>query len=201
MKDCGVTCLEMIIKYYKGYLKKSTLLQMTKTTKEGTTLYHLNDTLKKIGFDSKGVKCNLDDITKENIILPCIANVIINNSYKHFIVIYEINFKKKYLIIADPQDKIKKISYKEFVKIFNKYLLIFYPLKKLEIENKISLKNFLYKIISPNKKNLIQILILSIFITIFSILTSFYTEYMISSLNFYSKTSYFFMFNEQKQHY
>ena len=110
MKDCGVTCLEMIIKYYKGYLKKSTLLQMTKTTKEGTTLYHLNETLKKIGFDSKGVKCNLNDITKENIILPCIANVIINNSYKHFIVIYEINFKKKYLIIADPQDKIKKIS-------------------------------------------------------------------------------------------
>ena len=186
MKDCGVTCLEMIIKYYKGYLKKSTLLQMTKTTKEGTTLYHLNETLKKIGFDSKGVKCNLNDITKENIILPCIANVIINNSYKHFIVIYEINFKKKYLIIADPQDKIKKISYKEFEKIFNKYLLIFYPLKKLEIENKISLKNFLYKIISPNKKNLIQILILSIFITIFSILTSFYTEYMINEINTYS---------------
>ena len=99
MKDCGVSCLEMIIKYYKGFVKKTTLLEMTKTNKDGTTLFHLNETLTKLGFNSKGVRCNLEDITKENIILPCIANVIINDSYKHFIVIYEINFKKKYLII------------------------------------------------------------------------------------------------------
>ena len=96
MKTCGVSCLEMIIKYYKGFVKQSTLLEMTKTNKDGTTAFHLNETLTKLGFNSKGVKCNLEDITKENIILPCIANVIINNSYKHFIVIYEINFKKKF---------------------------------------------------------------------------------------------------------
>ena len=134
IKDCGVTCLEMVIKYYGGFIKKSTLLELTKTNKEGTTLYHLNDTLLKLGFNSHGVKCNLDDITSDNIILPCIASVTINESYKHFIVIYEINFKKKYLIIADPANKINKINYEEFDKIFNKSLLIFYPVKKIPIE-------------------------------------------------------------------
>ena len=110
IKDCGVTCLEMVIKYYGGFIKKSTLLELTKTNKEGTTLYHLNDTLLKLGFNSHGVKCNLDDIASDNIILPCIASVTINEYYKHFIVIYEINFKKKYLIIADPANKIRKMG-------------------------------------------------------------------------------------------
>jgi len=177
----------MIIKYYKGFVKKTTLLEMTKTNKDGTTLFHLNETLTKLGFNSKGVRCNLEDITKENIILPCIANVIINNSYKHFIVIYEINFKKKYLIIADPSDKIKKITYEDFNKIFNNVLLIFYPIKNIPIENNISNYKFILKLLIPHKQTLINIFILSIFITIFSILTSFYTEYMINGVNSFSK--------------
>ena len=177
----------MIIKYYKGYIKKSTLLEMTKTNKDGTTAFHLNETLTKLGFNSKGVKCNLDDITKENIILPCIANVTINNSYKHFIVIYEINFKNKYLVIADPNDKIKKISYKEFSKIFNNVLLIFFPLKKIPVEKDISIIKFIVHILKTHLKILLNIFILSIFITILSILTSFYTEYMINGVTNFSK--------------
>ena len=160
---------------------------MTKTNKDGTTLFHLNETLTKLGFNSKGVKCNLEDITKENIILPCIANVIINNSYKHFIVIYKINFKNKYLVIADPGDKIKKITYEEFNKIFNNVLLIFYPIKNIPIENNISNYKFILKLLIPHKQTLINIFVLSIFITIFSVLTSFYTEYMIDGVNSFSK--------------
>ena len=177
----------MIIKYYKGFVKKTTLLEMTKTNKNGTTAFHLNETLIKLGFNSHGVKCNLEDITKDNIILPCIANVIINNSYKHFIVIYEINFKKKYLIIADPNDKIKKISFKEFESIFNKFLIIFFPQKPILIEKNISLTNFIFNLLKSHRKILINMFILSIFITLFSILTSFYTEYMINAVNSYSK--------------
>lgn len=187
MKDCGVSCLEMIIKYYGGYVKKSTLLDMTKTNKEGTTAYHLNETLVNLGFNSRGVKCNLEDITKENIILPCIANVIINDSYKHFIVIYEINFKKKYLIIADPNDKIKKITYEEFQKIFNHVLIIFYPIKKIPLEKNISISKFIYTLLKNYKKILINIFILSIFITIFGVLSSFYTQYMINGVSMFSK--------------
>lgn len=177
----------MIIKYYKGFVKRQTLLEMTKTNKEGTTLYHLNNTLIKLGFNSKGVKCNLENITKENIILPCIASVIINDSYKHFIVIYEINFKKKYLIIADPNNKSYKIKYDDFEKIFNNALLIFYPQKKIPIEKDLPLTKFLFCLLKSHKKILCNIIILSIFITLFSIITSFYTEYMLNSLNTFSK--------------
>lgn len=193
-KDCGVTCLQMIIQYYNGYVKKSDLLEMTKTSKEGTTAYHLKETLIKLGFEAKGISCKLEDINDSNIVLPCIANVIINNSYKHFIVIYEINFKKKYLIIGDPADKINKIKFDEFDKIFNNILLIFYPIKTLQIDKDINEIEFINNLILPHKKILLNIFILSIFITLFSILTSFYTEYMINGINTYSKKHLLFIF-------
>ena len=187
IKDCGVSCLQMVIKYYGGYIKKSKLLEMTKTNKKGTTAYNLKDALINLGFDVKGVKCNLNDINKDNIILPCIASVTIDNSYKHFIVIYEINYKKKYLVIGDPADKIKKISYDEFNKIFNNILLIFFPIKTLARQKEFSKKRFIFNLLESHKKILLNIFILSIFITLFSIITSFYTEYMINSISFYSR--------------
>lgn len=193
-KDCGVSCLSMIIKYYGGYVKKSKLIEMTKTNKNGTTAFHLKEALINLGFDAKGVSCTLDDINKDNIILPCIANVIIDKSYKHFIVIYEINFKKKYLIIGDPADKIKKLSYTDFNNIFNNVILIFFPLKKLLIDKDISQTKFIFNLLKAHKTILLNIFILSLFITIFSILTSFYTEYMINGINYYSKNHLLFIF-------
>lgn len=182
----------MIIKYYGGHVRKNTLTDMTKTNKEGTTAYHLKETLINLGFEAKGIRCDLKDIG--NIELPCIANVIIDKSYKHFIVIYEINFEKKYLIIGDPADKVKKISFEQFNKIFNKVLITCYPIKNLPIEKDISLFKFVKDLITPCKKILISIFILSIFITILSIFTSFYTEYMINGVNLLSKKYLFIIF-------
>lgn len=184
----------MIIYYYGGYVKKGTLLDMTKTGKGGTTAYHLKETLINLGFEAKGVSCALSDITEDNVILPCIANVIINKTYKHFVVIYEINFKKKYLIIGDPADKIKKITFKEFDEIFNNILITFFPIKTLPINKDISHFKFIIHLLKSHKKILLNIFILSIFITLFSILTSFYTEYMINGINTYSKFHLLFIF-------
>ena len=193
-KDCGVSCISMILKYYGGYIRKTTLIDMTKTNKNGTTALNIKNTLIELGFEAKGIKCKLKDITKENIILPVIANVTIDNSYKHFIVIYEINFNKKYLVIGDPADKVKKISFDNFNKIFNNVLIVCYPIKNIPLEKNISLYNFLFQIIYPHKKIFSNIFILSLFITIFSIITSFYTEYMVNSLNLYSKNYILFIF-------
>ena len=194
IKDCGVSCIQMILKYYGGYVKKSNLLEMTKTSKKGTTAFNIKDTLISLGFDCKGIKCELKDINKDNIVLPCIASVTIDKSYKHFIVIYEINFKKKYLVIGDPADKVKKIKYEDFIKIFNNILLIFYPVKTLIIEKETPYMNFIFNLLKPHKKTLLNIFILSIFITLFSIITSFYTEYMFNSLNYFSKKYLLFIF-------
>ena len=183
-KDCGPSSLLTIIKHYKGYIDINDLKEMCKTDKSGTTAYHLIEASKKLGFESYGIRCNLNDLKKENVILPCIAHVIINNSYNHYVVIEKIDFKKKKLLINDPIGKRKFCSYEEFDKIFNNILIYLYPIKKIiNIPNNSYIK-FFQEIIKSSTNQLVQVIVISIFITIFSIISSFYMQYMIDNIMF-----------------
>ena len=194
IKDCGAACMQMIIKYYHGFLNLESIRQITKTTKEGTNAYNLVCAANKIGFSAKGFKCEFDDINQNNIILPCISNMILDNSFLHFIVIYEINFKSKYLIIGDPSDKVKKISFDDFKLVFNKVLIMLTPTKVLPIETNINIYSFMFNIIKRHKPLLKQLLIISIFITLFSIINSFFIQYMIEAINNNSKSNIYLIF-------
>lgn len=183
IKDCGAACLSMIIKYYKGFLGMEEIRELINVTKKGTTAFHIIEGAKKIGFNANGYNCELDKFEEENIMLPCIANVIMNKSYSHFIVIYNINYKKKELIIADPSNKIMKISFDNFKIIFNGVVLILYPNRKLPYTNqtKFSFRNLSY-LLKDSKQFILNIIILSFFIIIYSILSSFYAQFMLTNI-------------------
>ncbi len=186
----------MIIRYYNGYIGYEELKELTKITKDGTTAFHLIEAAKQIGFKAMGVQCTLDNINSENIVLPCIANVIMNNSYRHFVVIYEINYKKGYLVIGDPSNKVIKMSFDIFKSIFSGVLIILYPEQVLPIkgENKISIL-MLWNILKLHTPLLFQIIIMSSLVAIFSIVSSFYVETMINGINETNSISYlFFLF-------
>lgn len=191
-KDCGPTCLSMIIKHYKGYIDINELKEMCKTDKNGTTAYHLIETAKKCGFESYGVKCNLEDINKNNIILPCIAHVILNNSYKHYVVIKKIDYKKKKITVYDPIGTIKTHTYENFQKIFSNIIILLYPIKVIKNIPNNSIKKFILEITKTSTKQLIQIIIISIFITLFSIIISFYLQYMVDNVNNQGKIYFIF---------
>jgi len=179
-KDCGVACLLMIFKYYNGYVNMMKLEELTKTTTNGTTAYHLIETLKYYGFEAKGIKCSINDIKEQK--LPAIAHVTINKTYNHYIVIYKI--KKDYLIVADPSDSIKKIKTSDFEKIYNNVLITMYPTKTLpkyfESQSK---TDFCMNIIKNYKSLIYKLIILSIIVTFFSILSTYYLKYMIENIN------------------
>lgn len=187
LKDCGPVSLLMIIKYYHGNIGIDSLRELLKTNTSGTIAYNLVEGAHQIGFNAYGINTSLKEINKENIILPCIAHVTIENSYKHYIVIYEINFKKNRILIADPASKIKTISFDEFEKIWNGVLIILYPIKNIPIiYEDYSRFEFIKQLITPYKKILSQIIVLSLFVTVFSIISSFFFKYMVDSIN-YSK--------------
>ena len=157
LKDCGVSSLLMIIKYYHGNISKERLRELTKTNKNGTTAYNLIEAARMLGFRANGIKCKLEEI--ENTNLPCIAYVTINDIYKHYIVIYKINFEKKELLIADPADKIKKISFSEFEKIYNEILITPSPKKKIPVfEKEESFFKYIKNILKKHKNKLIIII-------------------------------------------
>lgn len=182
LKDCGVSCLQMIIKFYKGYVSTSYLQILTKTTKKGTSAYHIVEAAKKLGFESYGVKANLKDLNQENMILPCIVNVTIDNTYNHYLVIYEINYKTKQILVADPAKEKYRISFEKFDKIWNNIIIFLYPISKIACYSKEKyLNKLIYNVILNNKKLIIKIILYSIFYSILSIICSYSLKIFINS--------------------
>ena len=168
IKDCGVASLLSIIKYYGGLTSIQKLREMTKTNKNGTTAYNLIETAKNLGFESYGIKCKMEEFDKIN--FPAIAHTIIDKTYKHFIVIYEVDFKKQKIIISDPMIGIKKMEFNEFKEIYNDILIIMYPIKKINYEKNqnIFLKTLKKQILN---KKMILILLISLLYVILNLIT------------------------------
>lgn len=184
----------MIINFYGGNLPIDQIRDLTKTNKNGTTAFHIIEACKSIGFNAEGIKTSLEQLNKENLILPCIAHVVIDGKYKHFVVIYKIDFKNKKIIIADPSCSIKKITFSEFQKMWSGVLITLYPLKKLPLTQNISFIDFLLKIIKLHKTFVFNIIMLSIFITIFSVISSFYMKNILDAINYNNLTIIFIFF-------
>ena len=179
-KECGVACLSMLIKYYHGYVNTTELLELTKTNKNGTTLYHLVNALHEIGFDAEGIGCTYKDLLKRKIHLPCICNVIIDGSFKHFVVLYEINSNK--VVIGDPSTGIRKLPLKSFEIIYNDAIIIAIPNRTIPIMNESKYYN-LVKIIKNNLSIVKVVILYSFVITILSIVSSFYFGKLVDNIS------------------
>lgn len=179
IKECGATCLLSIIKYYGGNVSLERLLELTKTTKEGTNFYNLGEAAKEIGLVSKGYK--IDDIDKlTEIEKPFISQIVINN-YKHFVVVYKIKNEK--ITIMDPAKGITKIKVSEFNNLWTGYILILEPYKQLPVYNENNyIISILKEIIWNNKKIIINLFSLTIIVTLFICVYSYYFKIIIDKV-------------------
>ncbi len=177
IKECAVAAVLMIVKYYNGNISMTKLSEMLKVTRKGVTAYHIVQTLKALGFNAYGIKEKQLKQTK----VPFIANVILNDSYKHYIVVYEVTDNK--VLIADPADKLKQISIYNFYKIWTGINIMMYPERPiLRIKNNNYLKIF-KNLFTPNLKKIIVIAVLSLVMTISGIIGSFFFQILIDNIN------------------
>ena len=166
VKECGAACLLSIIKYYKGNVSLERLLELTKTTKEGTNFYNLGEAAKEIGLVSKGYK--IDDINKLNEIEKPFISQIVRNNYKHFVVVYKIKNDK--ITIMDPAKGMIKLNINEFNKLWTGYILILEPYKILPVYNENNyILSILKYIMFNNKKIIINLFSLTIIVTLFTL--------------------------------
>ncbi len=182
LKECGPACVQMILKYYGGYVNIDKLSEMMYTNQNGTTAYNMNETLKKLGFSSVGLKTEkLTDLK-----LPCIAHVIINHSYYHYIVLYKINHKKQTLLIADPATSLKQISFKEFEQIWSGVTIQMHPIKPIAYEREPNTLKFIWHYIKKNLKLVLLGGFLSLIVSLLSTVSTLFLPIIIS--NFHQKT-------------
>lgn len=192
IKDCGICCLESIIKYYGGFIPLETLRLDTKTGNNGTTAYNLIKTAKKYGFNATGRKnVKLKD---KNILIPAIAHIITEKGLNHFVVIYKIS--KKHVTIMDPAKGYVKISCEEFDKSWTNIILIFKPSKKIPLQKiQNNIVTYFFNIISNQKELIFKIVIINTLITALSIILSYYLKIAASSIeNNYINTTLLIIF-------
>lgn len=172
-KDCGAACLRSIIQYYGGNVTLERLIELTKTTKEGTTFYNLKEASEEIGLATRSYR--VDDIEKiKEINIPFICQITKNN-YTHFIVVYKIKDNK--LLIMDPSIGKESIDIFDFNNIWTGNIMLFEKVSTLPLEEDPNITNRLIKeVLKNNKGNIIFVMILSLISTILSCLVSLYSQ-------------------------
>ena len=184
IKDCGICSLLSIIRFYGGEVSKEYLREITNTTKDGVSLYNLIEGAKVLGFDAIGVTGKLENIKVNN--LPCIVHTIVNKSYKHYIVLYQINNIKQEVIIMDPAKGKKTISFSEFNMLSSNNYIFLKPTKQLPfLKNKNIIKKILNESFQSNKKSIYIISLLTILYFFFNIICSLNFKFLIEySINY-----------------
>ncbi|MFD2892009.1 peptidase domain-containing ABC transporter [Flavobacterium chuncheonense] len=109
-KDCGPTCLKIIVKHFGKTLNIQTLRQLSETTREGSNLLTLSEAAEQLGFRTLGVKISLEKLSEAP--LPS----ILHWNKNHYIVLYKI--KKGKYFISDPAHGLLEYSKEEFLKFW-----------------------------------------------------------------------------------
>lgn len=178
--DCGIACMQMILSNYSSWVSTEYLRDITDTDSEGTSAYGIVN-----GFEKLNINCDVYT-TEKNIWInqnrgfdfPIIANVIIDNKYLHYCIVY--GKKKNKLLIADPAIGKYKISIEKFNKLWTGVILVPSIGEKFQPINyrKKELANFT-SFIKSQCKRIFAITIVSTIITTIGILSSYYFKILI----------------------
>ena len=177
-RDCGISCLSSIIKYYGGYVKREYLREITNTTREGVSLYSLKEGCTKLGIEAKAIQSDIKLLEKE---VPFIAHILKDN-LGHFVVISKIT--NKYITIMDPSCGIKKIDILKWNEITTNVYLLLKPVNKiLKQENDKKITNILFPLLKQYKVIIMLLLLLSLIYTLSNILISYQFQFFLELLN------------------
>lgn len=168
-KDCGAATLLSIIRYYGGNISIERLIDMTKTTKEGTNFYNISVAASSLGLESRAYK--IDDVEKiKELTVPYIVQFR-NKNYHHFVVVYKVWNNK--VLLMDPARGKTIIDLFDFNEKWTGYLLLFEKVRNLIIYPKEKVLNrILLYTLCRNKKLIFFLILLSlIFITISSLVS------------------------------
>lgn len=189
IKDCGVTCLYNIIKYYNGNISMSKLRRLTKTNENGTNVYNIVNASNSLGLKAEAYKCEFNDLS--NVKLPIIAHIKLDNKFDHFVILEKINNEK--IIVQDPIRG--KVVYDDisFKKEWTGSIITFDKMNNLVKEKQngafINLKSYIFLY----KKILLFFLVLTILASLFSLLNSFYLSSLYNQKNNYHIVLFLFL--------
>ena len=178
--DCGVACIQMILEHNKSSVPLHILRELSSIDKNGTSALGLQRCLEQLNFDCSILNADNRLWDHPDVIYPLIANVLINNSFLHYVIIYAKD--GNILLIADPAKGKYKCSIEEFSAIWTGYVILAKPNENYQphIQKTSGLWSFLPLILSQ-KLNVLKVILASATVTTLSIIGSYYFQSIIDN--------------------
>ncbi len=179
--ECGAVCLLMIIRFFSGNNRITTVKELTNTTLSGCSLLDISAAAKKLGMNTSAFKlqdCNLSSLNYG------IVQIITQEGFSHFCVFY--GLKDNCVIIGDPAKSVIIIPQDEFLDMWkSRIILEISPAKEFYAINDISKNENLKNVLStfaPYKGILFIITVLSLMASVISLISPVFSKMLIDTI-------------------
>jgi len=182
--DCGVGCLQSLVRYYGGDISLENLREKSGTSKTGTTLLGLYQCAKEIGFDAEGCEADINALIEHG--EPVILHIVIDQKYEHYVICYSYDsLGDSKFCIGDPAKGIEYWKKEELEKVWiSKTCLTLEPnenFKKVTQTNKEKI-NWLKNLISEDKEAVFIIIFLGVIFTLLGMSMSIFSQKLIDDI-------------------
>ena len=184
LTDCGVGCLQSLVRYYGGEVSLEALREKSGTSKTGTTLLGLYQCANAIGFDADGCEADINALIEHG--EPVILHIIIEQKYEHYVICYSYNHHgdSKFLI-GDPAKGLEYWSKEELEKVWvSKTCLTLKPnenFQKIEKTNS-DKKKWLLNLIKEDQEAIYTIIVLGVIFTLLGMSMSIFSQKLIDDI-------------------
>ena len=170
--DCGAACLVMVGRYWGKRFSVNRLRDIANVDRNGASLRGLAAAAESIGFTTRPVKASLDKLALAS--LPA----IVHWEGKHYIVVYEVTRDR--VIVADPSLGRRALTHAQFKAGWTGYTLLLQPTALLkEAQEAFTPAWQFLELVKPHRLVLLEVLIASILIQIFGLITPLFTQLLL----------------------
>lgn len=174
--ECGLACLAMISGYHGFETDMASLRRKFSISTHGTSLKHIMAMATRLHFAPRALRVEVEELA--HLQLPCILHWGLN----HFVVLKSVS-KSRYTI-HDPASGERVLNEKSFSQEFTGVVLeltLTQEFKKGEEKQTLKISSFWSNIVGL-KRNLTQILFLSLLLQMFAIASPFYMQTVVDDV-------------------
>lgn len=170
--ECGLACLGMIANYHGHEIDMITLRRQFSTSLKGATLSDVIGIAQQLNMSSRALRVDLEELSKLR--TPCILHWELN----HFVVLKKVRGNK--ITLHDPARGIREVTFKEASETFTGVALELVPSSTFEVKEektRISMRKLVGSVTCV-KSAFVQVLILSIALELFGVLSPFFMQWV-----------------------
>ncbi len=171
--ECGLACLVMVANYHGFHTDLATLRRTFLISIKGTTLNYLMAMAQSIGFTTRPVKLELEDL--KDLRRPC----ILHWNFNHFVVLKEVT--ARHVVVLDPAMGERKLTYAEVSAAFTGVALELWPnpgFKRVTFKQSVKLRDMMGHV-TGLYRSMGQILLLALALEVFALVAPFYMQWVV----------------------